>query len=406
MNNTPCPKKLRFTDAAAERLPLLAAKGQKLIADEAQPGLYLRVGKTGKSWVVQTQVRVLNESMEEVWKTVRRAFGSFPELGAKEARKEAIKRLTAIRDGEGISKSPDGLTLAEAWKLYRDKHMRTRGLSEGTVSEYASHLSNEETGLGDWLDVPLKKLSEEPRRVADRHERISRDGGPYRANGVMRTLRAIYNWTRKKADEKLPPENPTRYVTFNTESRADEAMDAAALGDWLAACREMPNRVRAEMAMFILLSGSRSKAIATARWEHLDLGRRLLHIPTPKGGSAKAFDIPLSRAMIACLARARRAARVYSPQWADTYVFPGLRGPGEDKCKARDRCYLPTSFKALRHTWTTQATTAGVDPLAQKLILNHSVKRDVTAGYVTRESLGNYLHEQQERVSAQILCAA
>ena len=54
----------------------------------------------------------------------------------------------------------------------------------------------------------------------------------------------------------------------------------------------------------------------------------------------------------------------------------------------------------------TQATTAGVDPLAQKLILNHSVKRDVTAGYVTRASLGTYLHEQQERVTAQILSAA
>ena len=157
MNTIAYPKKLRFTDAAAERLPLLASKGQKLIADEAQPGLYLRVGKTGKSWVVQTQVRALNESMEATWKTVRRVIGSFPELGAKEARRGAQKRLTAIRDGEGVEKSPDGLTLAEAWKLYRDKHMRARGLSEGTVTEYASHLSNEKTGLGDWLDVPLKK---------------------------------------------------------------------------------------------------------------------------------------------------------------------------------------------------------------------------------------------------------
>lgn len=219
----PYPNKTRLTDTLAERLPLLPEKGQKFIADEGQPGLYLRLGKSGKSWVVQREVQTLGDDLKPKRKTVRRSIGPFPGMGVKEARGAAQKELAAISAGEGLTKRPEGLTLGEAWKLYRDKHMRLRGLSEGTITEYASHLTNTETGLGDWQDVSLRKLAEEPRRVADRHEAITQDGGPYRANAVMRTLRAVYNWTRKKQDETLPPDSPTRYVTFNPEERATAA---------------------------------------------------------------------------------------------------------------------------------------------------------------------------------------
>jgi len=35
-----------------------------------------------------------------------------------------------------------------------------------------------------------------------------------------------------------------------------------------------------------------------AKVEHFDVGRRILHIPRPKGGAKRAFDIPLSRQMV------------------------------------------------------------------------------------------------------------
>ncbi len=43
--------------------------------------------------------------------------------------------------------------------------------------------------------------------------------------------------------------------------------------------------------------------------EHIDFRRRVLHIQKPKGGSKRAFDIPLSREMILCLSRALRFGR-------------------------------------------------------------------------------------------------
>ncbi|MEM6824446.1 MAG: hypothetical protein AAF566_04985 [Pseudomonadota bacterium] len=79
---TEYPKRDRLTDAKAARFPFVAS-GQKLIADDGQAGLYLKIGKTAKSWVVQRELRVVDERMRTRRKTVRRAFASFPDVGVK-----------------------------------------------------------------------------------------------------------------------------------------------------------------------------------------------------------------------------------------------------------------------------------------------------------------------------------
>ena len=115
---TDLPKKARLTDAMAAKFPFLAS-GQRLVADAEQPGLYLKVGKSAKSWVVQTEVRILDEQMKKARKTVRRAFASFPEVSVKDARAAAKGELAAILAGEGLGKAPAGITLGAAWGLYR-----------------------------------------------------------------------------------------------------------------------------------------------------------------------------------------------------------------------------------------------------------------------------------------------
>ena len=98
------------------------------MADDDQPGLYLKVGKTAKSWVVQTEVRVLDDKMKPVRKTVRRAFAAFPdhEVAAHldESDNDVIRlldrlvaRTTAARDAER-----DRERLAEALATVREVH--------------------------------------------------------------------------------------------------------------------------------------------------------------------------------------------------------------------------------------------------------------------------------------------
>jgi integrase len=111
--------------------------------------------------------------------------------------------------------------------------------------------------------------------------------------------------------------NPVSIVDFNPEKRRQTGMGPQDLGVWHAQLMRLPNPVRREFHLFMLLSGSRPDALSKARWEHLDLTRRALHVPKPKGGEKRAFNIPLSREMIRCLWRVRRAARQMYPAQAE-----------------------------------------------------------------------------------------
>lgn len=415
---TPIPSKARLTDAMAAKFPFLSS-GQKLVADDEQPGLYLKVGKGAKSWVVQTEVRVLDDKMKPVRKTVRRAFAAFPELGVKEARAKAKGELAAILAGAGLGKPKAGITLGEAWGLYRAA-LTKAGKSPATIYSYRNAVETEHL-LGIWRETPLSDLAtpEGAARVAARHEAITqretdpKHGGAYAANGAMRTLRVIYNWALERGHVKPHPDGwtPTRQVTFNAEEARDSAMSRRDLPGWWAAYAAMDNRVRAEFQLFLLLSGSRSGAIAVARWEHLDVAGRRLHIPTPKGGKARAYDIPLTRPMLACLARARRAARVYQPLLSRDWMFPGdpskaKRGEfaGNMSLFATTDAALPCSGHGLRHTYRNACTWAGVEENLSKKLMNHSQRGDVHSGtYGSREGVWPDLLDAQERISATIM---
>jgi integrase len=338
---TNLPSKAHLTDASVARLPFIAS-GQKLIADTGQQGLYLKLGKKSKSWVVQTELRVLDDALKKRRKTVRKAFGAFPDTSVKEARQRAKSELAGILEARGLAQPEAKLTLCQAWGLYRSAIERM-GRSPATVESYRNAVEADHL-LGIWRDTPLEDLATEvgARKVAARHDAISakqthqQHGGTYAANGAMRTLRVIYNWALDRGHVRPNPDgwHPTRQVTFNREEARENAMSRRDLPGWWAAYLALENRVRAEFQLFLLLSGSRSGAIAMARWEHLNVAGRRLHIPTPKGGKARAYDIPLTRPMLACLARARRAARVYQPGLSHEWIFPGdpskaVRGVGD-----------------------------------------------------------------------------
>lgn len=415
---TELPKKARLTDAMAARFPFLPS-GQRLVADTDQPGLYLKVGKTAKSWVVQTEVRVLDERMRKRRKTVRRAFAAFPEVSVKDARAAAKGELAAILAGEGIKRPEAGVTLGVAWDLYR-AHLERTGRSPATIYSYRNAVEAEHL-LGIWRDTPLTDLAtaEGAARVAARHDAITagethpKHGGSYAANGAMRTLRVIYNWALERGHVRPDPDgwHPTRQVTFNREEARDSAMTRLDLPGWWAAYQGMENRVRAEFQLFLLLSGSRAGAIATARWEHLDVAGRRLHIPTPKGGKARAYDIPLTRPMLACFARARRAGRMYQPALSREWMFPGdpsksKRGQfaGHMSLFATTEAKLPCSGHGLRHTYRNACVWAGVEENLSKKLMNHSQRGDVHSGtYGSREGLWPDLMDAQQRISTTVM---
>jgi hypothetical protein len=163
---------------------------------------------------------------------------------------------------------------------------------------------------------------------------------------------------------------------------------------------------------------------ATVRWDHVDWKKRTLHRPNPKGGTERAFSIPLATECVRILKR-RRAGNVEDNGW----VFPtdalGARKRTDREC---DQCLalgLPSIHAAgarvhiiepfepdprivsphrLRDTYTS--ALAALDPpisgYAIDVLTNHRPPRGtVTAGYIDLSA--DDLRAAQERVSKFLL---
>lgn len=388
-----------LTDRLIAALPN-AERGQYVVRDTELKGFQVVIGVRRKTFAVH------GEHWKDGKRTgCRKTLGRFGEMSTREARVSAKLALAMIAKGEIAPKrqahdtAPRQLTLRAAWNRYLNSHMIRKGRSEATIAGYRDHV---ERVLADWLDTPLVELARNPRMVADRHDELTRTRGPYAANGAMRSLRAIYNHARK-TDRELPADNPVFGVDWNREIRRDTAMGLKDLPRWFAEAGRLRHPIRREFHLFMLLSGSRPGALMRARVEDLDLRRRVLHVPRPKGGAERAFDIPLSRAMIRCLMRAMRVSRTLHPAAAAAWIFAADSAEGHLTEHKEPRTKLFKWGNDLRQTYRTLGQAAGVSRLDMHLLMNHTVP-GVNEGYITREQLvEDHLRKSQERISRLIL---
>jgi integrase len=383
-----------LTDKSVGRLPLAREKQYK-VRDSELPGFFVLIGKRRKSFMVQG----------EFWRDGVREFaaqlklGDFGNMTTREARGKAKEALGAIARGQRPGEAPKiqqgSITLRQAWERYRDAHMKRKGRSAGTIENYRDHI---ERLFKDWLDKPLARLGRQPTLVVERHDEITKENGPYIANGSMRSLRAVYNHARK-SNTDLPPVNPVSAIDWNKEHRRKTGMGPNDIGGWLRQLRAMDNPLRREFHLLTLFSGSRPTALKNLRIEHIDLQQRMIHIPRPKGGEAKAFDIPLSRPMIRCIIRAIRWGRIMYCEQAKSWLFPADSEPGHLVEHKEERAVLFKWGNDLRQSYRTLAQAAGISELDIHLLMNHSLP-GVNAGYITRDRLlRDHLRHQQQRIS-------
>lgn len=344
---------------------------------------------------------------------MRVSIGDTGKISTRSARARAKNYLSQISSGQhpksgeqivDVGTTTEGagnkvtITLKEAWDRYRDAHMCRKGRSARTIESYKDHL---ERFLKDWLDTSLQELADDPARVARKHDSITKKNGPYIANGTMRTLRAIYNHARK-THRKLPADNPVNAIDWNGEKRRDTAMGAGDLKTWFVELAAIDNPTRREFHLFTLLSGCRSSALKEIKPSSINRRRRVLHIPRPKGGAKRAFDIPLSREVIRCLIRVARYGREMYRDLADEWIFPAKSETGHLAEQKEERKVLSKWGNELRHTFRTIGTAAGVSEFDARLLMNHAIPR-VNAGYITRHKLiEDHLRNQQQATSSAV----
>lgn len=406
--------RISLTDKTIAQLPT-PDDGWYLARDTELKGFFVVVGKRKRTFAVQGDLRKGGKRTS----SIRVSIGDTREMSTRTARATAKDYLSQISLGRhpkavqkngvsGASDSAEGteatsadVTLRQAWQRYLNAHLLRKGRSEKTVSSYRDHV---ERIFAEWLDAPLHELATDPARVAKKHDDVTRENGPYIANGSMRTLRAIYRHARK-TNKRLPSDNPADAVDWNEEKRRDTGMGVCDLKGWFLQLAALENPVRREFHLLILLSGSRPTALREIKPNHVNFRRRTLRVPRPKGGSKRAFDIPLSREMVRCLVRAIRFGREVYPSQAKEWVFPADSASGHLAETKEDRDELSKWGNDLRQTFRTIATAAGVSEIDAKLLMNHSIP-GVNAGYITRHKLlEDHLRQQQQAISSAVFAA-
>jgi integrase len=374
---------------------LCAGEKQYKVRDSELPGFFVLIGKRRKTFMAQGEF--WRDGVREF--TVQVKLGDFGEMTTRQARGKAKEALGSIAKGQRPGEDPKiksgSITLRQAWERYRDAHMKRKGRNSGTIEGYRDHM---ERLFKDWLDNPLARLGRQPHLVVERHEKISKENGPYIANGSMRSLRAVYNHARK-SNTDLPAVNPVSAIDWNKEHRRNTGMGPNDISGWLKELYAMDNPLRREFHLFTLFSGSRPTALKKIRLEHVDLRQRIIHIPRPKGGEEKAFDIPLSRPMIRSIIRAIRWGRIMYSVQAKSWLFPADSEPGHLVEHKEERNILSKWGNDLRQSYRTLAQAAAVSELDIHLLMNHSLP-GVNAGYITRDRLlRDHLRQQQQRIS-------
>jgi integrase len=356
--------------------------------DGATKGFTFRVGPNYKRFELRVSRRDGDKRS-----IVRHKIGTFPGMSAADARK-AAQRILGRDDPAAVPSR--GPTLAQAWARYKAE-LEARPASPNTISNYGLSFRQ----VADLHHVSLRALTNDPLLVADAHARITRAGKPVGANAMVRFVRAVYRHAGKYSD--LPEKLPTRAVAWNREKRRETAVGVADLPAWEKERLALTNPIQRELALFLLLSGLRRRDACSARWDEIDMKRLVLHRPRPKGreGNKPAFDLPLSRAMLRCLWRVRRAGRMLHEEQAKEWIFPADSASGHiSEIKSQK---LSHHGHDLRRSYATLATEAGIPEENVARLLNHARGKNMTRTYVIDSPMLAFLRDCQERISRRIV---
>lgn len=375
--------KSKITQSLVERAPQPEPGKSVLYADTEMRGFYLILTHTKRSFYVQSLVN---------GRQVRTKLGDHPAMDAKQARDAARQALVGMRGGTNPNEErrkarAKGITLREALDL----HLAAKPLSSRTKEDYRY---NCEQYLADWLDRPLAEVGADRAAVRERHRRITTKHGAPSADSVFRVFRAVYNRGLREHPD-LPP-NPCGNVDYHGLRRRKVDAGADRLKVWGAAVLGL-HPVRRDLNLFMLLTGMRRTSVCEAQVSELDLDSRCLHVPKPKGGSARAFDLPLSGPLIDLLGH--RLAENPCLHRKSPWLFPAESKSGHVAEIAQHELGGLTGH-ALRHTFATLAIQSGVPLLELKYLLNHAAS-NVTMGYI---HVGvEHLAKHQETASHYIL---
>ena len=417
---------VKLTKTVVDRLTA-PATGQAFYRDAELKGFAVRVTASGvTSFIVEKRID---------GKVRRITLGRYGELTVEQARKEAHKLLGKVAMGmnpivEKQREALRGLTLEQVFAEF--KRVRAN-LRPGTLYQYQRFL---DVTFDDWKTRPVTGITKD--MIARKHAQLGA-GSEATANLAMRFLRSLFNFALAHYEDETGigalTENPvqrlTRTRSWYRTRRKQSVIKGHQLPAWYRAVTELRDSAAASASdavtvtitvtdwlLFLLYSGLRRQEAAQLAWDRVDLEDRTLLIPDPKNHIPHV--LPLSRPMLDILKRrkteaelAEQRAKDAKEEWsvqeqrrlqaAAVFVFAGegpagyLIEPKRQIAKIIESSKVQFSPHDLRRTFITIAESIDVPPYAIKRLVNHTVRNDVTAGYIISDI--DRLREPMERIA-------
>ena len=313
----------------------------------------------GKTWYLKMHI---NGRIRQI------KIGRYGEVSFAQARKKAqqLRSEIVLGDDPAAKKAQ-----ARAVPLYAElaaQHLADAKLHQRSFSTTEAYMNNHV--LKRWSKVRLTDI--EGRAVAQ-WLAAKRDAGL--APATVLKIKAIFSRSFELGARWQVPgceRNPVRGVKLppvnNARQRFLSAEEAARL---IEAAKASKNRQLAPIVSLLLLCGTRVSELLSARWENVDLERRMLFVPTSKTGRSR--HIPLARAaldLISVLPRPKGAV----------FLFPNPADPSKHLTTIKHGFQTARSAAGLgdvrvhdlRHSAASFMVNSGVDLFAVGRVLGHA----------------------------------
>lgn len=358
------PTRFRFTVRAIEQLPPCRTDAPGRAAEYTDtdiPGFKLAVGKSGRKtfW------------LRYVFREQKRAarIGEFPGTSLADARKIALEMRGQLDRGidpqEARDRDKGSPTLAAFANDYLDNHAKQHKRSwRDDESKLRLHVIPYFGANRRLCDIQRRDIERFINAVRQAHT-------PATANRFLSVLSAMF---RRAVAWQLVERNPCSGIPrFKESIQAQRFLSPPEVGRLMVALdADTESPMAVAVLRFLLLTGCRRNEALHARWEHVDLDRRVWFVPHTKAGRSRYAQ--LNDATVALL-------QALPSRASSGWVFPSPRDPMRpivDPRKAFARALKAAGIAGhvrlhdLRHTHAALAVNAGQSLYAVQHLLHHA----------------------------------
>ncbi len=392
--------------------------------DAKLAGFRFKVTPAGnKVWFVEN---VLHGTRKSITLTI----GRYPAVKAKEARKEASRLLSLLRQGTDPRLEQKRHQKVQEAEWAADKKMQQLTLS-AVLADYLSRKNLKQGSrdnyrivvnayLADWMNRSLIEISKDD--IENRFNQITRSeigggkGGPGAANNTMRVLRALFTFAQEMYEmpdgTPIVLHNPVKRLnqlnSWNKLKRRQTMLSEMDLPLWYQALCKLEDKVMADYFLFVLLTGLRKNEAAHLKWDDVHTKRGYFEILDTK--NKLEFALPVTNRLKEIFERRAKERK----NKTNPYVFSTDGKTGKFDLREvhfkliSDQTNVPFGLHDLRRTYLTQGFLMGHDLEMLKKLANHKSNDsdDVTKGYLIvkvsdmkepMENVGDRLWEMMTR---------